>query len=84
MPKATDSPTEAAYREYLRQVKAHWATVDVDAIDLKGSANPQAVAGLCFGTIGTAACAGGCIGTFGTAGSAGINGPGGEGGSGVA
>ncbi len=41
-----DSPVEKAYRAYLKAVKEAWASLDVDAIDLKSLDKPEGLLSL--------------------------------------
>lgn len=55
-PESPGSPTEQAYRQYLRSVKDAWADLDVEALDLKASTTLPVVPLGCGGTLGTIFC----------------------------
>lgn len=55
-PESPGSPTEQAYRQYLRSVKDAWADLDVEALDLKASTTSPVVPLGCGGTLGTIFC----------------------------
>lgn len=62
-------PAQESYRAYLVAMKAHWAAVDVEAVDLRTAARASGLAAGCdgtAGTLGTAGTVGGCVGTVGT------------------